>query len=650
MSLIWNYLYPQNDLTMKNISNFLHRFQHNPAFRACILILISLFVLQGCELLNKDEVSPNIRILSPGEGAEFEEGDVVSIELEAEDDMALENVSILINDQAVKSFNGPPLIYNWNATDVAGTQKITAMAEDGSGNVSTEAIEVYLRRIVSFDESSVLATADDRGKVKIKSNMDVGIKTYDLVLDLTIADELGNPIPGAEVIYSQVNGKCLIYFYDPVGDHTSGLIIGTPEELKEQFDGSKMKSTNYAGPGSDLEFEEESAVIVLFIAAVLTVAAIAYAEVSAIISMYEIQTFYLTDFVREGEDYIMYCKTFEEIADLINSRTQLVLNLTSIVISYLNFGVGGTPTSYTVEIAKDLGWPGVELLREAMVANAIEKWGIARNELEGGRKFGVKLFPYEEDATLSNVRNMFAVYQILEESPECSVDGNVLQGTITDAASGDPVENALIQVYNGGVIVNNDYSDQNGHYSFMGTEGGNYTIKVSKSGYIEGSKNLYHDGVASVVNFVLSERIGTDELRIVLSWDQYPSDLDLHLFTASGDHIYWKTKGSEDNYPFIYLDIDDVKSYGPETITMKQIQSSKIVVFNYSGQNGGDIDIKQSSAKVDVYRGSSKVAEYNVPSVGSGPIWEVCNISSSGVISPINIVKPNDTDDNFRKK
>jgi len=245
--------------------------------------------------------------------------------------------------------------------------------EEGAGNIGTEAIEVYLRQIVSFDQSSVLATADDRGKVKIESQMESEDKVYDMTFDLTIADDHGNPIQGAEAIYSQVNGKCLIYFYDPVGDYTSGLIIGTPEELKEKLDGSGMKSANYAGPGSNLEIEEESAVVLIFIAAVLTAGAIAIAEVSAIINMYEIQTFYLT---------------------------------------------------------KGVGWPGLEALRNALLENAIEKWGIARSELEGGRKFAVKIFPYEEDATMSSVRNLFAVYQILEESPECSIDGKVLHGTI----------------------------------------------------------------------------------------------------------------------------------------------------------------------------------------------------------------------------
>lgn len=185
------------NLKMKKAVRFTVRFNGDLTKRIGFLLLFCFFLLPSCELMNKDETSPNIRILSPGEGAEFDEGDVVSIELEADDDVALESVSILINDQAVKSFNGPPLIYNWQPTEAAGTQKITATAKDLSGNTGSEAVEVYLRRIVSFDQSSVLATADDRGKVKIESTMDVGDKAYEMTFDLTIADEQGDPIPGA---------------------------------------------------------------------------------------------------------------------------------------------------------------------------------------------------------------------------------------------------------------------------------------------------------------------------------------------------------------------------------------------------------------------------------------------------------------------
>jgi len=64
--------------------------------------------------------------------------------------------------------------------------------------------------------------------------------------------------------------------------------------------------------------------------------------------------------------------------------------------------------------------------------------------------------------------------------------------------------------------VNNDYTDSDGQYSFMGTDAGDYPITVNKSGYIEESKTLYHDGVSTVVNFVLSEKIGTDEFRFVI--------------------------------------------------------------------------------------------------------------------------------------
>ena len=53
-------------------------------------------------------------------------------------------------------------------------------------------------------------------------------------------------------------------------------------------------------------------------------------QVGIILNAYKIDQFMLTDYFTETEDYILYCKTFDEIGELIEAKTQITLNVASI--------------------------------------------------------------------------------------------------------------------------------------------------------------------------------------------------------------------------------------------------------------------------------------------------------------------------------
>ncbi|MEA3296548.1 MAG: hypothetical protein U9R56_01645, partial [candidate division Zixibacteria bacterium] len=80
------------------------------------------------------------------------------------------------------------------------------------------------------------------------------------------------------------------------------------------------------------------------------------------------------------------------------------------------------------------------------------------------------------------------------------------------------------------------------------------------------------------------------------------------------------------------------QSYGPETITIKQITGPcKFAVHNFSG--GSETAILSSSAHIDVYQGSSKIAEYDIPSSGTGYWWYVCDMEGSGDLAAVNEIQ-----------
>lgn len=69
-----------------------------------------------------------------------------------------------------------------------------------------------------------------------------------------------------------------------------------------------------------------------------------------------------------------------------------------------------------------------------------------------------------------------------------------------------------------------------------------------------------------------------------LTWGVAPRDVDSHLFTPNGKHIYFSRKGSLLYAPYANLDVDDRHSYGPEVVTVRKMMvgTYEYWVRNYS--------------------------------------------------------------------
>lgn len=133
-----------------------------------------------------------------------------------------------------------------------------------------------------------------------------------------------------------------------------------------------------------------------------------------------------------------------------------------------------------------------------------------------------------------------------------------------------------------------------------------------------------------------------DSMRIVLNWGKTPDDLDSHL-VYDNEHIFWDAKtGDKAN-----LDVDDIDSYGPETITIEQRLTNQPYVYavhNYSDINQANSNrLARSQATVRVYMGESLVRSYDVPNT-QGNLWTVFRITPNGEIQDINHIQGLNTD------
>jgi tetratricopeptide (TPR) repeat protein len=206
----------------------------------------------------------------------------------------------------------------------------------------------------------------------------------------------------------------------------------------------------------------------------------------------------------------------------------------------------------------------------------------------------------------------------------------ILSATIKDKR----IENAEVIIQKNGSQSVSGRTDANGNVTINApfADDQNATVIIKKPGY----STLVVKGPSNGLTYAISPVMqNLDGIRVVLSWGQSPSDLDAHL-AYGNDHIYYEHKvGNNAN-----LDVDDVDSYGPETITIDQRNNQEYVfaVHDYSDrQNPNTSNLSNSQAKVFVYIGESLVRTYYI-SGGSqkGNLWTVFKINANGEMQDIN--------------
>lgn len=214
-----------------------------------------------------------------------------------------------------------------------------------------------------------------------------------------------------------------------------------------------------------------------------------------------------------------------------------------------------------------------------------------------------------------------------------SINANEL--TILSAVKKDtPIANAEVIFQKNGQSSTKRFSNSQGKLNFENaiSDDSDTTMIIKKDDFSTLVAKCPCDGFTYALSPIMKN---LDGLRVVLTWGEKPLDLDSHL-SYSNNHIYWNTKiGNNAN-----LDVDDVDSYGPETITItkKQLGTKYIyAVHNYTFINQPNSNsLAKSDARVNVYIGQTLVRTYNVNPNKIGNLWLVFSIDEEGVIHDIN--------------
>lgn len=231
-----------------------------------------------------------------------------------------------------------------------------------------------------------------------------------------------------------------------------------------------------------------------------------------------------------------------------------------------------------------------------------------------------------------------------------------LKGCILDATTAAVVSGAAFEVRDGwnitsGEVYQQGVFDHTGRYELT-LPAGNYTLLVQKEGYIRNLVNIAIEEntvTARDITLAPSGAYDTDYVRIVLTWGEFPSDLDSHLFGPSQDgnaagmfHTYYAAKNYEYSGQMIAnLDVDDVTSYGPETTTIYVRNTNKkysFFIHDFTNRSStSSTALSSSGAQVQIFIGNELKRTFNVPAGKEGTVWHVFDYDAAGeTITPVN--------------
>jgi hypothetical protein len=136
--------------------------------------------------------------------------------------------------------------------------------------------------------------------------------------------------------------------------------------------------------------------------------------------------------------------------------------------------------------------------------------------------------------------------------------------------------------------------------------------------------NTFEEDITLAECLVLSEAL----TKITLNWGEAPRDLDSHLYITDAEgnesHVYYANSEVTINETIIYLDVDDITSYGPEVISIPQfpVEGS----YDYYVKNFSDSpDINPATTRVEfIFNNEQHI--FSPPTDGITKWWHVAKI------------------------
>jgi len=239
------------------------------------------------------------------------------------------------------------------------------------------------------------------------------------------------------------------------------------------------------------------------------------------------------------------------------------------------------------------------------------------------------------------------------------IEGTI-SGKVQNALNATGISGVTMEIRKGvnvlsGEIIETLTTDSSGNYT-LSLKTGSYTVSMKADGYKATSATLVIVGnQTKKKDLTLSPILADNSMRIILNWGQNPRDLDSHLVKKINGsqkyHIYYRShnigRGQSPTIEGDQLDHDDRYSYGPETVTIQNVDANAVYTY-YVHHYFGSSSLKNSSAKVEVNYGNQNILPFNVPNE-DGRYWKVFEIVNGEVIQCTSNCLQNSTSSLIRK-
>lgn len=224
-------------------------------------------------------------------------------------------------------------------------------------------------------------------------------------------------------------------------------------------------------------------------------------------------------------------------------------------------------------------------------------------------------------------------------SRDVSEDTYSLNGIVINAETGEGVYNAQLGLYSEETseLLAEVSTDRNGVYTFEKLKAQDCIVQITAEDFIDESFSVTINDWQDITNedFTISPIMKVGEIRIVLTWNETPTDLDSHLRGENSDgndlHVYFSSEVAYMSNGDIAaeLDVDDTSGFGPETTTIHDVSGSYVFyVLDY--EMTGTMYEKGATVKIYTDNDSAPIIVDNMPSDVENA-WEVCTINNGEV-------------------
>lgn len=210
-----------------------------------------------------------------------------------------------------------------------------------------------------------------------------------------------------------------------------------------------------------------------------------------------------------------------------------------------------------------------------------------------------------------------------------------------NTSAGQPAGNVLVESdgidYSGSSQI---YTRADGSFRLPIQQNGRATVTALVGTQLTNTVSVGPSASDISLDPCLVTTVSAGGFNIKLTWGASPSDIDSHLFTPNGDHVYFGDKGTLTGLPFVNLDVDDTTSFGPEVVTLTKLMHGTYIyaVHNFSGtQSPG---ITGSPTRVELTRDGSTTVFAPTTGEGTKVWWHVFNIEvdaqCNASVTPVN--------------